>query len=55
MCQLLSAVGEAKPETVESLLEVGTSLLASMRTLIERQEREWASRPAPPVQHIDVD
>jgi Family of unknown function (DUF5304) len=55
VCQLVSTVREVRPETVQDLLEVGTSLLASMRTLIERQEREWSSRPAAPVQHIDID
>lgn len=55
ICQLVSAVREVKPETVEGLLEVGTSLLAALRTVIERQEREWASRPASPVQHINID
>lgn len=54
VCQLLALARGVKPETVEGLLEAGTALLTAARSMIERQEREWASRPAAPVEHITV-
>jgi hypothetical protein len=44
----------AQPEVAAHLLVAGEALLAAARATLAAQERAWATRPEPPVQHIDI-
>lgn len=54
VCQLLSVMRRAKPETFTHLAEATTSLLAAMRTIVEAHEHA-ADNGRSGLQRIDLD
>lgn len=54
LCHLIAMMRGVRPETVEHLVGVATSLLVGLRTVLERQDRAWTARRPAGVQHIHV-
>ena len=50
-CQLLAVWRESRPEVLAHLADAGASLLLAVKAALESAE----TRPAPTVEHIDVD
>jgi hypothetical protein len=56
VCQVVTRVRQqvGQPDVAEHLLVAGEALLAAARAALAASEREWAARPQPPVQRIDI-
>jgi hypothetical protein len=54
-CQLLGMLRTARPEVYAHLADAGSSLAAALREFVSAAEKEWAARPTPRAERIDID
>jgi hypothetical protein len=54
-CQLLGVLRTVRPEVYAHLADAGSSLAAALREFVSTAERDWAARPTPRAERIDID
>jgi hypothetical protein len=55
ICQLAGLLDGVRPDLLATLGETAVTLLAALRTAVDTQERQWASRRSHGVERIDIE
>jgi hypothetical protein len=54
ICQLAGLLDGSRADLTGVLTEAASSVLAAVRTAMDNQDRQWARRPRPGVERIDI-